>query len=369
MKTSNHISNSTASSATNEIQTPLEIDAVILWVDGDDPAHRAKRLKYLEDTNFHQEGMIETRFRSIGEIDYCAISILKFAPFIRKIHIITDAQTPPILKRLHHLPREWQKKLHLVDHSTIFEGYEAHLPTFNSVSIESVMHRIPGLAEHFIEFNDDLFLIRQTTPEDFFIQGLPLHRGNWRKQPFIKELKRRIKKKVFTKIGRKYTLTPSFTRAQMNAARMAGYHYNFFRADHTPKPLRKSQIEGFFNKRVSVLEKNISHRSREASQFHLPSLACHLEFMHGTGLETENLALLYIKPEKLSRETVGEMLEKAESDSSIMFACFQSLDDAPMEHVRTILNWLDRILEKEAHFDLASHSAEDDTLRPNHQRA
>ena len=54
----------------------------------------------------------------------------------------------------------------LVDHSDILppEGR----PTFNSHAIEASLHRIPGLSEHFIYFNDDMFLGRPTRPERFF---------------------------------------------------------------------------------------------------------------------------------------------------------------------------------------------------------
>ncbi len=43
------------------------------------------------------------------------------------------------------------------------------------------MHRIPGLAEHFVYFNDDFFLIKHTKPTDFFRDGLPVLRGKWLK--------------------------------------------------------------------------------------------------------------------------------------------------------------------------------------------
>ncbi|MDE8160206.1 capsule biosynthesis protein CapK, partial [Erysipelothrix rhusiopathiae] len=35
------------------------------------------------------------------------------------------------------------------------------------------MHRIEGLSEHFVYFNDDMFLNKPVTPEDFFKEGLP----------------------------------------------------------------------------------------------------------------------------------------------------------------------------------------------------
>ena len=73
------------------------IDIVIAWVDGADPIHKNKRLKFL---NKSQEiilpGADETRFHSSNEVEYCVLSILKFASFVRNIFIVTDNQDPKI---------------------------------------------------------------------------------------------------------------------------------------------------------------------------------------------------------------------------------------------------------------------------------
>ena len=42
------------------------------------------------------------------------------------------------------------------------------LPTHNSHAIEAQLHRIPGLAEHFLYSNDDMFFGRLVEPELFF---------------------------------------------------------------------------------------------------------------------------------------------------------------------------------------------------------
>ena len=51
---------------------------------------------------------------------------------------------------------------------------KAFLPTFSSISIELNLHKIKGLNEHFIYFNDDMFINSYVKPEDFFQAGLPL---------------------------------------------------------------------------------------------------------------------------------------------------------------------------------------------------
>ena len=66
-----------------------DIDAVIAWVDGDDPKHIKKRKLYLSSDNEDKNDDIagSTRIKSLGEIEFCVGSILKYAPFIRKIFI------------------------------------------------------------------------------------------------------------------------------------------------------------------------------------------------------------------------------------------------------------------------------------------
>lgn len=322
----------------------IEIDAVILWVDGDDAAHRAKRMQFLEKADAHLEAVRETRFRSVGEINYCVMSILQFAPFIRTIHVVTDAQVPPIFKRLKELPVAWQSRLNLVDHKQLFEGNEKYLPTFNSRAIETLMYRIPGLAENFLAFNDDFILIRPTKLEDFFSSGRPIYRGQWSKRSLFRELKRRLGQGVRNKLGIHRTLLPSNSLAQLKAAELVGYQGGYFRMDHTPKPMQKTPLEVFFNEHPHLLAKNISYRVRDASQFHPPSLSCHLAFKSGLAIHEESLSLLYVKPGELSDDDIEEALASAEGDPSIKFACFQSLDEASPKNAERILKWLDASL-------------------------
>lgn len=62
-------------------------------------------------------------------------------------------------------------KLNLVTHDQIIEPH--CLPTFNSHAIEINIHKIEGLAEHFVYFNDDTFINSPLEPEFFFKNGLP----------------------------------------------------------------------------------------------------------------------------------------------------------------------------------------------------
>ncbi|MEX0426470.1 Stealth CR1 domain-containing protein [Nocardioides sp. DS6] len=137
------------------------IDVVYTWVDGGDPAweaSRAERLADLEGTAATRESSGRARFVSRDELRYSMRSVHLFAPWVRRIHLVTASQVPTWL--VDH------PKVRLVDHKEILPP-EA-LPTFNSHAIEAALHKIPDLAEHWIYLNDDVFLGRPLSPETFF---------------------------------------------------------------------------------------------------------------------------------------------------------------------------------------------------------
>lgn len=138
------------------------IDFVVPWVDDTDPVWRAKKAKYtgIGET----EGNTEVRYRDWDTLKYWFRGVEKFAPWVRYVHFVTDNQKPEWLNADH-------PKLRCVKHSDFIP--EEYLPTFQVNPIELNLHRIPNLSEHFVYFNDDVFLIRETTEEDFFVGGLP----------------------------------------------------------------------------------------------------------------------------------------------------------------------------------------------------
>ncbi|MEV6578994.1 Stealth CR1 domain-containing protein [Streptomyces sp. NPDC051582] len=145
------------------------VDAVITWVDAADPAWRRRRDRAAagaEAAGGVPVDHAENRYRDRGELRYCLRSIAAHAPWIRHVFLVTDDQTPPWLATDH--PR-----ITVVDHRDLFAD-PAHPPVFNSHAIESGLHRVPGLAEHFLYFNDDIFLGRPQRPQNYFLSsGLP----------------------------------------------------------------------------------------------------------------------------------------------------------------------------------------------------
>lgn len=160
----------------------MDIDLIYLWVNGSDPAWAAKRDRCVgkpaEGSSTHCAG----RYTDNGELRYSLRSVEKYAPWIRRIFIVTDHQVPDWLDTDN--PR-----VRIVDHSEILP--EEARPCFNSVVLEHFFHRIPGLAEHFLYANDDMMLHRPVEPATFFApDGLPITRLKprlfWKQRVWVK---------------------------------------------------------------------------------------------------------------------------------------------------------------------------------------
>jgi hypothetical protein len=54
---------------------------------------------------------------------------------------------------------------------------EAYCPTFSSFPTSMNLHRIDGIADHFVLFDDDMFLSQKTERVRFFKNGLPVDTG------------------------------------------------------------------------------------------------------------------------------------------------------------------------------------------------
>jgi hypothetical protein len=139
------------------------VDVVYTWVDGSDEEwqrSRAAALKVSDPDQFTESATVEARFRQHDELRYSLRSLEQHAPWVNHIWIVTANQVPEWLDTDH-------PKVTVVSHEDIWSD-EGTLPTFNSHAIEAHLHRIEGLTEHFVYFNDDVFLGRDCAPEMFF---------------------------------------------------------------------------------------------------------------------------------------------------------------------------------------------------------
>lgn len=236
-------------------RSPEPIDAVITWVDGNSEDHTRKRHHYLaaHRRTLHENAINPHRWVCNDEILYCLQSIDNYAPWTRTIWIVVDNETPD----LSGLSDELLAKIRFAFHRDIFNEFDAVLPTFNSLAIESMIWRIDGLSERFMYFNDDVFLTSPLHPEDVFHGFAPVLRGKWVDYSEI-------------------LLSPQMRNdpskfnhfMQLNAASIMDFDASrLFSAAHVVHPLRRSVMAQLFDQHREAFMDNIRHRFRDLSQF------------------------------------------------------------------------------------------------------
>ncbi|MCX6501019.1 MAG: stealth conserved region 3 domain-containing protein [Microbacterium sp.] len=136
-----------------------EIDLVFSWVDGSSNDFQRQRAAQMAEYVVGEGDDGPARFRHVDELRYALRSVHMYAPWVRRIFIATDSPAPAWLT---DHPRV------TVVRSEEFFADPAVLPTHNSHAVEAQLHRIPGLAEHFLYSNDDMFFGRPVEPELFF---------------------------------------------------------------------------------------------------------------------------------------------------------------------------------------------------------
>ena len=152
----------------------MDIDFVVPWVDGNDPAWLEEKRKYEPDKELIFGG--KNRYRDWDLMRYWFRGVETFAPWVRNVFFVSWGHVPAFLNT--NAP-----KLNIVKHTDFIPP--SYLPTFNSRSIELNIHRIPGLSDHFVYFNDDIFFLKPALPEHFFRNGLPCSCGIERAHPIL----------------------------------------------------------------------------------------------------------------------------------------------------------------------------------------
>ena len=246
-----------------------DIDFVVLWVDGNDPKWRAEKAKYKPESDISDS---EERYREWGLLPFWFRSVEKFAPWVRKIHFVTWGHLPNWLNQS-------APKLHIVRHEDYIP--KECLPLFNSNAIEIGMHKIPGLADKFVYFNDDIFLLNPVRPTDFFIGDKAV--DMLALQPVVANPKNPIMSHIYINnslVLCKYFDKRSNMKKQPSAYFKLGYpfiHWGYnllekafplftgFYTIHAASPFLKRTLEEVWNKEGALLRETQSHRFRESS--------------------------------------------------------------------------------------------------------
>ena len=304
-----------------------KIDAVITWVDGSEPNYKLK----LEE-NLKNKKIINRQYLQANEINFCVASIIKFAPFIRKIFIVTDNQKPN-LNEVGHLVS--LNKVEIIDHKEIFRDNMDSLPTFNIRSIDALLFKIKNLSNKFIYFNDDMFLIKETSKEEWFKDNKAVLTGSWTKtynNKLIKTISQRIKNLL--------NIRPSFNAAQSKAANIAGFHNKYFKSYHCGRPQIKSVIKDFYDKNPQRLTNQIRHKFRDGRQYMPYSLCWHHLIKENLHVESSSNKLVEInKSRNLSAKKLEKILRSIDLKAEVKFLNIQDLNMAEPETQQVFQNW------------------------------
>ena len=304
-----------------------KIDAVITWVDGSEPNYKLK----LEE-NLKNKKIIISQYTQANEIDFCVASIIKFAPFVRKIFIVTDKQKPKFSGIRHMVSLE---KIEIIDHEEIFRDNLDCMPSFNIRSIDALLFKIKDLSDKFIYFNDDMFLIKETTKEDWFKDNKAILTGSW-----AKTYNKQLIKTISHKIKNLLNIRPSFNAAQSKAANIVGFHNKYFKSFHCGRPQIKSVIKDFYDKNPQRLTNQIRYKFRDVRQYMPYSLCWHLLIKENLYVESSTNKLVEInKSRNLSAKKLEKILKSIDSKAEVKFLNIQDLNMAEPETQQVFQNW------------------------------
>ncbi len=243
------------------------MDAVVRWENNEDADYirLMKQYGYEAAEPESDEGDPDSPAPSLRRIRDCVMSLHRHAPFIRKIYIVTSARDPRLGEYLSEFFERFIP-IEIVDHKDLFKGYEAVLPTFNPVAVESMLWTIPGLSEQFVYLTCSTILSHDAVAADFFDnEGRAVWRAT-RHSTFFDTLRGLVGASKRKKEILERTL-------MLNAATLLGKKYIYIPKEG-PLPLLRSVFAAFYESNPEALEENLSYRFPEPIQYDPLELFC-----------------------------------------------------------------------------------------------
>ncbi|QOV37271.1 stealth family protein [Streptomyces ferrugineus] len=291
----------------NDVTFP--VDVVYTWVDGEQPQMRAKRARY------QGQGIAEildketnaSRYTSHDELKYSLRSLAMYADFVRHIYIVTDGQQP-------HWLDDGAPGITVVDHRDIFPPDV--LPVFNSHAIETRLHHIPGLSEHYLYFNDDVFVGRRVTAEHFF------HGSGLMKIP-VSPLK--------IGVGKPHAEETATNSASKNVRRLLLEKFGRMTTNnfmHTPLPQQRETLRALEGLFPEDIRRTTASRFRSPQDIALTApLLYQYALMTGHGVPGK-YSFRYVN---ISRPDAGKRLADLRHNRRFDFFCLNDVDVPPEE--------------------------------------
>jgi len=241
-----------------------KIDFVLIWVDGNDSKWQQEKAKYNPDKNTDSS---KARYRDWDNLKYWFRGVEKYAPWVNNIYFVTCGHVPSWLNLEH-------PKLKFIKHSDYMS--KEYLPTFNANPIELNLHRIKGLSEKFVYFNDDMFIINNTKEEDFFKNDLPCDSAII--TPFVtgessvsnhmilndlEFINKNFNLKKVVKNNRSKWLNPKYGSKNLRTLMMLPYNkFPGLAIQHLPSSFLKSSFEKIWSQEFELLDNTSKNKFR-----------------------------------------------------------------------------------------------------------
>lgn len=247
------------------------VDLVYLWVNGSDPLialdiARATGKPYVESG----------RLRDVPTLRYSIRAADTFAPWIRRVVLVTNGQVPGWLNASN--PR-----VRVVAHAEIFAN-RSHLPTFNSNAIESQLSRVPGVAPCWLYMNDDFSFARPASLRDFLDvkTGRQLLAFDSWQAPEFEHMKRNI---WHRSVGRSNRLFNSWYHPGVDPDSI---HHNY--EGHNTRLFQHAILEKMYERWRPEFERTASHRFRDGEDVALPFLYNNVVLEEFGGISSSKLS-------------------------------------------------------------------------------
>ena len=277
-----------------EDDVDFPIDVVYTWVDASDPAWRAMAGEYMD-----LEALEGDLYEQTDELRYSLRSVETFAPWVNHIHVLSNCTPPSWFKPSEHV--SW------IDHAQVADA--GMLPMFNSGAIDTLLHRLPGLTEHFLYLNDDFMLWDSVRPSTFYTwdDRSIAHMATNSSLIYLQQL---------VDAGR---AAPS-QHSRVNAARLMQTRFGLFPTrvhGHVPYALRRSLLERMESDFAEEIASTRASRTRSDTDVSfIAYLYHHYAYMQGTAVYAD-APLSFVTLHNYRRLPMQRALQ------GTRFACFQ----------------------------------------------
>lgn len=310
----------------------MDVDLVYLWVDGNDPVWQAKHNALIGKTEESSPINCKGRYANNDELKYSLRSVEMYAPWIRKIFIVTDNQVPAWLDTSN-------PKIRIVDHKEIMPAES--LPCFNSSLIEHFLYKIPGLSEHFLFSNDDTYLNKEVAVDDFFTSdGYPIIRLT--RKPFRKfrwYWRENVRKKPLKNYNR------MIARSSLLVENMYGVYYS---------GMPHHNIDGYLKSDIQrIVEVIMRDEFKENNRNHMRSdNDVHRSVFYYMALAEKHGKLRYVtRKESMHVEIQKERHYRRLEKFRPMFFCMNDSEYAKDKDRKTAKEYLERRFPDKSEFE------------------